>query len=206
MAISRRSTSTTTNTSATTSHTIAKPSGATVDDVLVMQIALNGSSISSGGIPSGWTAIVQLDGQSNPKLHAYYHVVDSGDSSITDWTWTSDSSAASSLGMACYIGVDTSTPIDAGPTSYEANGPNLACSSITVTTDAWLIGGVALNSSNVNNWITEPTGWNTILWDLGGKRSAYSDKGPESSGATGTQTWTTKQFHMQPMPGLLLLK
>ena len=127
---------------------------------------MNGSAADT---PAGWTKFRSaLATPSNPDLTAFCaRVVDGTEGASFDFA--TGSSVAGSVGVASYVGVDTTAPIAAGPSDFGGNGPNMACASITVPAGAWLIGGAALNSSNTSNWITEPTGWNSLLWDLSGR-------------------------------------
>ena len=182
-----QSASTIVNTTAVMTVDIAKPPGTAPSDILVASLALNGSDVTSA--PPGWVQIAALTTLSNPKAYAYYHVA--GSVEPATYTWNLAASAVNSGGIARYSGVSNASPLDAPATTASAAAAmSLSVPAVTTTAPgAMLIGGVALNSSNVTVLITAPAGMNE-RWDLAGKRGEFDDALQGSAGGSGAKTWT----------------
>lgn len=188
MAIGVRGTSSTTNTTATTTHAVTKPTGAASGDVGYVGISMNGSSISTG--PSGWTAIstAPIAGPTNPKVVLYRRVLDGG--ANDNFSMTTTTAVASGLIYHCLTGVDNTTPED---TAVSENGSNTTAASgtltgvTTVTDGALLIGTMGVNSGTTT--ITQP-GTMTEILEVGGKRQEMASESRATAGATGDRQWT----------------
>ena len=94
--IARASVSSVANATATNVLTIARPAGTAAGDVMVACLALNGSSIASGGVPAGWSGITVSSTLSNPKVFGYYRVA--GLSEPGSYTWLLSSSVTNGGG------------------------------------------------------------------------------------------------------------
>jgi hypothetical protein len=187
--IVRESISTVANATATASVTVAKPAGTAPGDVLVACLALNGSSVSSSGVPTGWTLIAAATGVANPHAFGYYHVA--GSTEPTSFTWGLSSSVANGAGIARYSGVRAASPIDA--TATTASGASATTGTLpgvtTATSGAMLVGCMAINSGNTSVLIGPPVGM-AEAWDIGGKRQELADHVQGAAGPSGSRTWT----------------
>jgi myo-inositol-hexaphosphate 3-phosphohydrolase len=186
--IRREGVATVVNSTATNVIAIPRPAGTAAGDVLVACLALNGGSVSSTGVPSGWAPIASLTAISNPHVFAYYRVA--GVFEPTDYRWTLGSSVQSGAGIARYSGVDNVMPLDApaatasGAAATSATLPGVT----TATANAMLVGCMAVNSSSLAVTIASPSGM-TEAWDIGGKRHELADGVQRTVGATGPKTW-----------------
>ena len=187
--IVREAVSTVVNATATTSVTIPAPAGTTPGDVLVACLALNGSSVSSSGVPAGWTLIAAATGVANPHTFGYYHVAGSAEPS--NFTWTLSSSVANGAGIARYSGVSAGSPIDAtATTAFGASATTGTLPGVTTATPgAMLVGCMAINSSSTGVSIGSPVGM-AQAWDIGGKRHELADGIKAAAGPSGSKTWT----------------
>jgi hypothetical protein len=179
---------TTVNTTASASLVIPKPAGTAAGDLLVASLALNGSAIWSA--PPGWVQMAAVTTVANPKLYAYYRVAAAVEPA--SYSWSLDSAAASSGGIARYTGVNTANPLDA-PVKTASSSTIVAALTVpgvtTASPGAMLVGAAAINASPTTVTITAPNGM-TQRWDLGGKRQEYDDAVQQTAGNSGTKTWT----------------
>jgi PKD repeat protein len=187
--IVREVVSTVVNATATSSVTIPAPAGTTAGNVLVACLALNGGSVSSSGVPAGWTLIAAATGAANPHVYGYYHVA--GSSEPSNFTWTLGSSVANGAGIARYSGVRAASPIDA--TATTASGASATTGTVpgvtTATSGAMLVGCMGINSSSTAVLIDPPSGM-AEAWDIGGKRQELADHVQAAAGPSGSRTWT----------------
>ncbi|MEP6639748.1 MAG: PKD domain-containing protein [Chloroflexota bacterium] len=185
----RESVSTVVNATATSSVAIPAPAGTTLGDVLVACLALNGSSVSSSGVPAGWTLIAAALGGANPHTLGYYHVA--GSAEPASFTWRLSASVANGAGIARYSGVRAASPIDA--TATTASGASATTGTLpgltTATPGAMLVGCMAINSSSTGVSIGAPIGM-AEAWDIGGKRQELADRIQSAAGPSGSKTWT----------------
>ena len=111
--------------------TIAVPSGAAVNDVMVAQLTVRGGSSTAIGVPAGWTQIRRDSDTTNQITQGIYdHVVTGTEPAGYTWTFTAGNDAAG--GIADYIGVNTSTPIDASGGQANASSANVTAPSINI--------------------------------------------------------------------------
>lgn len=102
---------------------IAKPTGLTLGDLMIAQLA------SDGGIPailSGWT-LLRTDGDQT----LYWKIAASGDVAAANFTWTYSGSVNATGGIACWSGTDQTAPID--QTNGKDNGTSAGMSLTTLT-------------------------------------------------------------------------
>ena len=179
-------------TTATQAVTLTKPAGTTAGDVLVASFTANNAP-SVSAVPAGWTSLLasRLRAGNSTEAFAYYRVVTAADAQVSSWTWTLGSSQVWSGGIARYVGVDGTRPIDTTVAVSSSNSArtSIALPSITTTTSGtMLIGGVGADSGTVT--LTQPAGWSEA-WDTGaGKASEHAYREQAAAGATGVQTWT----------------
>jgi PKD repeat protein len=186
--IVRERTSTTVNTTAVSSLTVATPTGTNAGDVLVACIALNGGTVRTA--PAGWTQLAAVTAIANPHVYGFYKVAGASEPSHT---WTLSAAVANSGGIARYSGVNTGAPLDVAPATATTATESTAVAVPGVTTTsagAMLVGCVGINSSATTVTLATPTGL-TEAWDVGGKRQELADGRQAAAGATGTKTWTS---------------
>lgn len=185
----RESTSTTVNATATSSVTIPTPAGTVAGNVLVACLALNGGSVATGGAPAGWSSIASVMALSNPHVFGYYKIAGAAEPASYGWTLTS--SVLNGGGIGRYSGVDTATPLDVA--AKTATGAAATTGTVpgvtTLSTNAMVIGCMAINSSSTTLTITSPSGMSQA-WDVGGKRHELADRVQATAGPTGDKTWT----------------
>lgn len=158
MAISERSSSNDPKTSASTTHTVTKPTGATTGDVLYAQIITNGATINSEP-GDGWTQLSAGTAQANPKFYLYRLIVTSGHSGTSSWNWGLSSSVTSGSICTCLTGADTTTPentsVATGNNSTGSNNCNTSAGFTTTVNGCRIIYGFGVNSST--NALTKPS-------------------------------------------------
>ena len=186
--IKREAVTTIVNSTATNVIALPKPTGTAAGDVVVACLALNGGSVSSTGVPSGWSRIASVTATANPHVFGYYKVA--GVFEPADYRWTLGSSVQNGAGIARYSGVDNTTPLDAPvTTAVGAAATSATVPGVTTTTvNAMLIGCMAINSSSTAVTIASPAGM-TEAWDIGGKRHELADGIQSTVGASGPKTW-----------------
>lgn len=187
--ITRESTATTVNATATSTVLVNAPVGVVAGDVLVSCLSLNGGGVSLSGIPAGWEPIASVTSIANPRVFGYYKVA--GVSEPANYTWTLASSVANSAGIARYSGVDAAQPF-AGTASSATGASSTTATLPGVTTsvaNAQLIGCMAANSSSASLLITAPAGMSEA-WNLAGKRQELADHALAVAGDSGTRSWT----------------
>ncbi|MDN3935306.1 PKD domain-containing protein [Arthrobacter sp. YD4] len=180
-------------TTASSTVSLAKPSGVAAGDVLVAAITADlGPSVTA---PAGWTPIVNGLGinssaSSGAKVFSYYHVVGSADPA--SYSWTLSTAVKWGAGVTAYRGVNTTTPLDSSVattvnTTYSAT--SITAPSITTASNgAMLIGGVGFDSSSPG--ATPPGGWTERWESSGGQIGELADAPQANAGASGTATWT----------------
>src|SRR5439155_441598 len=109
-----------------------------------------------------------------------------GASEPATYTWSFGTAGQASGGVGSYIGVNTTTPVDASHAQYNSSSSNVDNSGVTTTTAndmlVYAVGIVTATTVNV------PTGF-TQQWRTGSRSSTTSEMSQEilaSTGATGT--------------------
>ncbi len=107
--ISLRAAATINNGTGTTGLTLPKPSGTAAGDVIIAQIVASqsGTSITA---PSGWHLIRSTAASAGLKVATYYKVATSSEPSTYRWAFGATETATG--GIASFIGVSTTSPID----------------------------------------------------------------------------------------------
>ena len=184
--IVRESVATTAVTTAANGITIAKPSGTAAGDVLVACLSLNGSNVTSGGVPAGWSLLAASTTISNPKVYGYYRVATS--SEPADYHWTFGASITSGGGIARYSGSsgpDVTATKAAGAAATSGTVPGVT----TTTAGDMVVGCMGVNSGSLSVTITPPSG-TSEAWSIGGKRNELADDVQPGAGPSGDRTWT----------------
>src|SRR5574337_297341 len=134
-----------------TSISVAKPTGVVNGDVM---IAIVGGSPST---PTGWTLVGSADsgGNSLRIVRVFYKVAASEGSSYTFTISTSLACAS----IVAYRGVDTTTPIDTGPSILADSGTNFTTGSLTAGANQWAMAfatGYQFGSSTARTFTESP--------------------------------------------------
>ncbi len=182
--ISLRADTSTTNGAGTTGLTIAKPSGAAAGDVLVAQIVVNSGSTTITP-PSGWKLIRSTASSTAMVMASYYKVAGSSEPSSYKWSFSATQPATG--GISDYIGVNTTSPIDAS--SGKVNGSTATASFNQITTTVANDMLLALVGVSGNTTVTPPSGF-VEDYDRNDTNSSHG-KTAEVSHAVKSTTGTT---------------
>jgi len=135
-------------------------------------------------LPAGWSLVLRQDSSSSIATASYVKVA--GSSEPASYTWSFSTSGEASGGIASYIGVNTTTPVDASNAQYNANTSNVDNSGVTTTTAndmlVYAVGVATATTVNVPSGFTEQ--WSTTSNSL--TTSEMSQEIFASTGATGT--------------------
>jgi hypothetical protein len=134
--------------------------------------------------PVGWNLVLQQDSSSSIATASYVHVA--GSTEPASYTWSFGTAGEASGGIASYIGVNTTTPVDASNAQYNSSTSNVDNSGVTTTTaNDMLVYAVGIT---VPTTVNVPSGF-TEEWSTGSNTSTTSEMSQEifaSTGATGT--------------------
>src|SRR6266704_476099 len=167
---------------------ISTPAGTASGDVMVAHVVVQtaGNTITA---PAGWSLVLRQDSSSAISTVSYVKVA--GSTEPASYTWSFGTSGQASGGIASYIGVNTTTPVDAGHGQYNNSTSNVDNSGVTTTTAndmlVYAVGAVLATSVNVPSGFTQQ--WSTSSSAL--TTSEMSQESYSSTGATGTIHGTT---------------
>lgn len=165
------------------SLTINKPAGTTTGDVMIAHIVANpaGNTIT---VPTGWTLINRRDSAVDISTATYWKVA--GGSEPTTYTWTFGTSGEASGGVASYVNVDNTSPIDASNTQYNSGTSTVSNTGITTTTAndmlVYAVGVVVPTTVNAPSGFTQE--WTDASSSI--TTSEMSDEIDAVAGATGS--------------------
>src|SRR6266699_2090333 len=163
--------------------TIGLPAGTRSGDVMVAHVIVHpaGNTITP---PAGWSPVLRQDSPSAISTVSYVKVA--GSSEPETYTWSFGTSGQASGGIASYIGVNTTTPVDASHAQYNPSTSNVDNSGVTTTVaNDMLVYAVGIA---VQTTVNVPAGF-TQVWRTGSRTSTTSEMSQEtfsSIGATGT--------------------
>jgi hypothetical protein len=134
--------------------------------------------------PAGWSLVLRLDTAWAISTVTYVKVA--GAAEPATYTWSFGTAGEASGGIASYIGVNTTTPLDASHAQFNSSTPNVDNSGVITTTPndmlVYAVGIVGVTTVNV------PTGF-TEQWRVASSTSTTSEMSQQifaSTGATGT--------------------
>jgi len=163
--------------------TIGLPAGTQSGDVMVAHVVVH----TAGNVitpPAGWNLVLRQDSPSAISTVSYVKIA--GPSEPATYTWSFGTSGQASGGIASYIGVNTTTPVDVAHAQYNANTSNVDNSGVTTTTAndmlVYAVGIIVQTTVNV------PSGFSEV-WRTGSRSSTTSEMSQElfsAIGATGT--------------------
>ncbi|BCW65726.1 hypothetical protein NicSoilB4_04890 [Arthrobacter sp. NicSoilB4] len=181
--IVRESVSQATNTTAGTTLTIPKPANVAPGDLLVSCLALNGGSITTTGVPAGWTRLAAVTTIANPKVYGYYKVATASESAGYSWTTTSTTSGGGIARYSGASGLDTAATSASGAAASSGTVPAVT----STTANAMLVGCMSVNSSSAS--LTPPGGMAQAV-EAGARRFEIADGIQSIAGPSGAKTWT----------------
>jgi hypothetical protein len=168
------------NGAGTSTLTIGQPAGTSSGDVMVAHVIVQtaGNAITR---PAGWSLVLRLDTSSSIATATYVKVA--GSSEPSSYTWSFGTAGQASGGIASYIGVNTTTPVDASHAQYNASTSNVDNSGVTSTTPndmlVYAVGIIVATTVNVPSGFTEQ--WRTSSSSL-----TTSEMSQEIFASTGT--------------------
>ncbi len=123
---------------------------------------------------------------SSSSLATATYVKVAGSSEPASYTWSFNTAGEASGGIASYIGVNTTTPVDASNAQYNNSTSNVDNTGVTtITANDMLVYAVGIPAATTVN---VPSGF-TEQWSTGSSSSTTSEMSQEifaSTGATGT--------------------
>lgn len=206
MAISYVSGSNTTYASRTNT-TITAPSGIANNDILLasMFTGQGSSGTPDPTAPAGWTEIgtAQSNRQGAGPFYVEFRIyIKTAASESGDYTFTHSSCSSQGV-MACFRGVDTTTPQDVTATTNRGNGVSRTWTGLTTTTaNVWIV-GFGHDFADTSNNLTAPTGMTErmevnaltyLVTELIATASATGDRthNCNSSNADSERLWETR--------------
>jgi len=134
--------------------------------------------------PPGWSLVLRLDTTSSISTVTYVKVA--GSSEPASYVWSFSTAGQASGGIASYIGVDTTTPVDAKHAQLNSSTSNVDNSGVSTTTAndmlVYAVGLVVATSVNI------PSGFTEQFYSVSNSltTSEMSQEIFASTGATGT--------------------
>ena len=163
--------------------TIGQPAGTTSGDVMIAHVIVR----TAGNVitpPPGWNPVLRQDSGSAISTASYEKVA--GSAEPATYTWSFGTGGEASGGIASYMGVNTTTPVDASHAQYNLNTSNVDNSGVTTTTAndmlVYVVGIIVATTVNVPSGFTEQ-------WHTSSRSQTTSEMSQEiftSAGATGT--------------------
>lgn len=191
MAVAFRSSAQTSNGS--DSKTCNKPTGAAVGDVLVAYVVTFDSFTVTTTPPTGWTEIAHTDfrdasGNNGGTVWAFWKLVNGSEGS--SFTWSPSPANFTDIAIACYSGVDGTTPVQAGSTTNKGSSSTATALGITAGRDGSMLVTAFIGfTRNTSTTFALPSGMTSRIdgWD---QQHDLDDKAV-NSGATGDMACTT---------------
>ncbi len=182
--ISLRAVAAANNGTGSSSLTLSVPAGTSSGDVMVAHVVVQTARIAITP-PAGWNIVLRQDTSSAISTATYVKVA--GGSEPASYSWSFGTAGQASGGIASYIGVDTTTPVDASHAQYNSSTSNVDNSGVTTTTaNDMLVYAVGIVVSSVT--VNVPSGF-TEEWRTASSSATTSEMSQKlfaSSGATGT--------------------
>jgi PKD repeat protein len=171
-----------------TSVQLSVPSGTTAGDLLVASVTADAAP--NLPAPSGWTSLATLR-PSGASVFTFYHVVTAADAGRTTWTFTLSTAVKWSGGIARYLNVNTSSPIDGTVRSTTSSGAvtSVSVPAVTTTTSgALLVGGIGADSGKVAG--TPPGGFTESFENALGQLAESAYAPTTTIGSQGAKVWS----------------
>lgn len=176
--------------------TINKPAGTISGDVMIASVSTR-PDITTVTAPVNWT-LLRTTTQANSNssvLKTYYKVAGASEPSSYNWTFSSSNFNSAVGGIASFIGVDTTTPIDADTGSATSSSTSHTAPTVTTTLDDGML--VTVHEYTSSRAWTPPAGM-TEMVDVSsltpnnavGISMEMNYELRPTAGATGTRTAT----------------
>jgi hypothetical protein len=134
--------------------------------------------------PTGWKLVLRQDSSASISTASYVKVA--GSSEPDSYSWSFGTAGQASGGIASYLGVDTTTPVDAAHAQYNRLSSNVDNSGVTTTTaNDMLVYAVGVTTATTVN---VPAGFSE-QWQTTSSSSTTSEVSQEpfsTIGATGS--------------------
>jgi hypothetical protein len=174
------------------------PASVGAGDICIADIAISGPN--NLQVPAGWTTVREDLNGYNITQGLYWHLTAANEPA--SYTWSTIAGKALFEGtIGCYIGVNTTTPLDPGApngTGAIANGTLVTAPSLTTQTSGDLIIGAAM--AGETSWgqgvIVQPPATATTSWSATDSSADWlssvgSFQSQTTAGATGGLTFMT---------------
>jgi hypothetical protein len=179
--------------------TLTTPAGVSAGTICITDLITSGDNIITA--PNGWKVIREDINAHYATQSLYWHLTTSTEPS--SYTWTTGGDIFFEGAIACYSGVNVTTPIDPGaPKGAGAigTGMSITAPSITTQTSSDLIIGAFLSGEStwgqgvtINLPATLTARWSFTDADAAYMGGAVGDRTQTTAGATGGLTITTNQ-------------
>lgn len=182
-------------TPAGTTINVAIPTGTISGDVMLASVAVvtNTATVIT---PTGWTLIQSSNqtGNNTSRLYTYYRVAGTSEPSSYDWTIASADTIGTVAGIASFIGVNTTSPIDASAQQLTGTSTSHQAPSVTTTVAGDML--VTIHEFSSSRTWTPPGGMTEVVdrysrtgggGGSGVSLSMHYEPRP-TTGATGTRT------------------
>lgn len=202
--VSHVSATSTSPTGNNTSMVVSLPAGVQAGDLLLAQIALDGTTTLD--TPAGWTL---LQNDSNTIVQAlYYRFATASETGNVTWTWSSNRRAAG--GIALYRGVDSSQPPGAAAVDSDDDDDLEAPAQTVVEANSLLVTLYGLNRGNETLTAagSMTTAYHRSSTDNSGVTLLASYEQRPATGSTGVRTasssdsraWIAHSLLLRPVP------
>ena len=189
----------TTATTTNTNLTIAKPTGVTTGDLMLVTIAKSNNRTTAPSA-TGWTLVggANLGGMTYRYGAVLYRVATAGDAAVTNYTFALGAGTDNAAGgIVAFSGVNSSTPFDVTPGAILVNGSSNTVTATGITTASAnaavvMLGMVSASAPTFSGWTTTSPGALTELLD---RQSSANSVGAAwklkpTAGVTGNGTAT----------------
>ena len=176
--------------SAATSCSISKPSGLTAGDLMVMSVAVEGSSTVLN--PTGWTRRILQQESSNFSLCVFWKIATSADAAASSFTVNFGSSGKHSVGLTRITGHNPTAPIVASASSQQPAASNLVIAPSVTTTAA---NQLVLGFHAVKKSATFTASYGTERYDVSADPPSHAmfSYVKATAGSTGSKTATSSE-------------
>jgi RHS repeat-associated protein/uncharacterized repeat protein (TIGR01451 family) len=175
---------------------LPKPTGTTVDDVMLASIVINDSSPTTVIVPTGWTVVRDDSISGSLRQIIYRKTAGIGDATTTNYRWSLGTTRRMTGGIQTFRGVNATTPV----VDHNATVDTTADPDVSAPPVNGLRGGILVHFAAVNGegTLAAPVGmdesWETTAYNPSDTRDvlAEASRQPiEADGLTVTRQATT---------------
>lgn len=176
--------STTSETSANSAtRSVARPTGTGAGQLLLAQVVADGGTGTTITPPSGWTLVKRTDSTTELAVAIYTRWATASEPAT--YTWSFSPSGRSAIGLARYLDVDATTPLDVAVASATADAATLTAPSVTTATPNALL--VVMAASKRATTFAPASGMTERYDVAAGVTAEASDQAIAAAGTTGTR-------------------